>query len=118
MNITIIRDTITKKELALMAQDHFGDWVKAVVDIEKGIMAVGGDLHADCEAALIDDGSEQKNCWGINIWFEKESNEWIQFDSMINIRPSVGNRSRNVESEEIREKIKIIINKLVIRPTA
>ena len=113
MNIKIVTRTIIKKELAEMATNQFGDWIKAVVDIEKGIMAVGGDLHADEEAVLIDNNSEQKNLWGINLWFEKQGDEWIEFNSMINIRPSVGNRSRGVENQEIREKIKKIINKLV-----
>lgn len=114
MNIKIIRNTITKKELVEMAKDQFGDWIKAVVDIEKGIMAVGGDLHADEEAVLLEDGCNQKNLWGINIWPEKSADEWIAFDSMINIRPSVGNRSRNIESAEIREKIIKIINRIIL----
>lgn len=114
MNIKIIRDIITKKELVEMAKDQFGDWIKAVVDIEKGIMAVGGDLHADEEAVLLEDGCNQKNLWGINIWPEKFADEWIAFDSMINIRPSVGNRSRNIESAEIREKIMNVIGKIIL----
>lgn len=113
MNIIIVRNTIAKKELAEMAKDQFGDWIKAVVDIEKEIMAVGGDLHADEEAVLLDDSSEQKNLWGINLWLEKSADEWIEFDSMINIRSSVGNRSRNIESQEIQEKIRKIIDGLV-----
>jgi hypothetical protein len=113
MNIKIVTRTITKKELAEMASNQFGDWIKGVVDIEKAVMAVGGDLHADEEAVLIDDGSEQKNLWGVNLWFEKEGDEWIEFNSMINIRPSVGNRSRGVENQEIREKIRKIIGELV-----
>lgn len=113
MNIKIVRDTITKKELAEMAKDQFGDWIKTVVDIEKGIMAIGGDLHADEEAVLLEHGCSQKNLWGANIWFEKDGDERLQFDSMINIRPTQGNRSRIIESQDIREKVKNIINSLV-----
>lgn len=113
MNIKIVTRIITKKELAEMASNQFGDWIKAVVDIEKGIMAVGGDLHADEEAVLLDDGSEQKNLWGANILLEKEGDEQIVFDSMINIRPAQGNRGRTIESQDIREKVGKIINKLV-----
>lgn len=116
MSIIIVREGITKKELADMAKDQFGDWVKAVVDIEKAIMAVGGDLHADEEAALIDDGSTQQNCWGVNLWFEKEGDELVEFNSMINIRPSAGNRTRDVENQEIRKKIKKVVSQLVNVP--
>lgn len=111
--IKIIKDSIKKIELADMARNQFGDLVKAVVDIEKEIMAVGGELHADEEIFLIEKGSEGKNLWGINIYPDKSKNEWIEFDSMINIRPSLGNRSRSVENLTLREKIKTIINKLI-----
>ena len=94
-----------------MAENQFVEMIKAVVDIEKETMAVGGDLHADEEALLLDNGSKQADLWGINIYFEGE--DIIEFDSMINIRPSQGNRSRNVEDPEIQEKIKEIVNKLV-----
>lgn len=114
MNIKIVTHTITKKELAEIAKGQFGDWIKVVVDIEKGIMAIGGDLHADEEAVLLDDGSEQKNLWGANIWFEKEGDERFQFDSMINIRPAQGNRGRIIEDKNIREQVEAIINKCVI----
>ena len=114
MNIKIIRDTITKEELAEIAKDQFGDWIKVVVDIEKGIMAVGGDLHADEEAALLENGCNQKNLWGANIWFEKDGDERIQFDSMINIRPAQGNRGRTIESQDIQEKVAKIINDFIV----
>ena len=96
-----------------MAGVQFGDMVKAVVDIEAGIMAIGGELHSDEEAVLLDNGSHQSNLWGINLYPEKSSEEWIEFDSMINVRPSGGNRSRFVESEEIREAIIQIVQRLV-----
>ena len=96
-----------------MARGQFGDFVKAVVDIEKEIMAIGGSLHADEEAALLEQGSVQENLWGINIYPEKKREEWIEFDSMINIRPSQGNRSRNVEDVDIQKKIVEIVNTLI-----
>lgn len=114
MNIISIKIPISVKELAEMAKDQFGDWVKAVVDIKEGIMIVGGDLHADEEAALIENGSQQKNLWGANIWFKKEGDERIAFDSMINIRPAQGNRSRSIENQDIQEKVAKIINDLII----
>lgn len=113
MDITIIRDCITKVELNEMATRQFGDMVKAVVDIEQGIMAIGGELHSDEEALLLEHGSVQKNLWGINLYPRRPTSEWIEFDSMINVRPSGGNRSRYVERVEIRDAVTAIVNRLV-----
>jgi hypothetical protein len=112
MDITIIRESVTRHELNEMAKQQFGDMVKAVVDVEQGIMAIGGELHSDEEAVLLDQGSAQKNLWGINLYPEQSIADWIEFDSMINVRPSGGNRSRNVEQAEIREAITAIVNQL------
>jgi hypothetical protein len=112
MEIKIIRDAVTRHELNEMAKQQFGDMVKAVVDLEQGIMAIGGELHSDEEAILLDQGSVQKNLWGINLYPEQPIAEWIEFDSMINVRPSGGNRSRYVERTEIRETITAIVNRL------
>lgn len=113
MEITVVRDPITRESLREMASQQFGDMVKAVVDIEEGIMAIGGELHSDEEAMLLDQGSLQSNLWGINLYPDKPSEEWIEFDSMINVRPSSGNRSRSVESAEIREAVTRIVQRLV-----
>lgn len=115
MNITIIRESVTRHELNEMAKQQFGDMVKAVVDVEQGIMAIGGELHSDEEAMLLDQGSVRKNLWGINLYPERLVPEWIEFDSMINVRPSGGNRSRYVESAEVRETVAAIVNRLVER---
>lgn len=88
-----------------MAEGRFGNLVKAVVDVERKIMAVDGELHADEEALLLENGSLQENLWGINIYPELEDPERIEFDSVINIRPSQGNRSRGVDDPVIRERI-------------
>lgn len=109
----IINNKISVEELKKIAQDIFGNLVKAVVDVEKKIMAVGGELHADEETLLIENGSEQKNLWGINIYPEIEDEDWIEFDSMINLRPSQGNRSRGVDNSETRKIIIEIVNNLV-----
>lgn len=113
MSVEIVRNSITEAKLEEVARDQFGDFVKAVIDVEKGIMAIGGELHADEEAVLMAEGSEQNNLWGINIYPGREEGERIEFDSMINVRPSQGNRSRNVENGVLREKIKAIVKKLV-----
>lgn len=113
MTIKIIDKPITKAALAQIAKERFGNMVKAVVDTKREIMAIGGELHADEEAMLIDHGSEQEVLWGINLYPESSGDEWLEYDSMINVRPSVGNRSRGVEDENIRRVIKKIIEKLV-----
>jgi hypothetical protein len=113
MDITIIRDAVTRHELNEIAKQQFGDMVKAVVDVEQRIMAIGGELHSDEEAVLLDQGSAQKNLWGINLYPEQPVSEWIEFDSMINVRPSGGNRSRYVESAEVRETVTATVNRLV-----
>jgi len=113
MDITIVRHAVTKHELSEMAKQQFGDMVKAVVDVEQNIMAIGGELHADEEAVLLDQGSVQKNLWGINLYPERPVPERIEFDSMINVRPSQGNRSRSVERADIRQAITAIVNRLV-----
>ena len=110
----IIRDTIEESKLTEIAKSQFGSFVKAVVDLKRRVMAIGGELHADEEALLIEDGSEQNDLWGINLYPEKPDGEWIQFDSMINIRPSQGNLSRSVEDSETQNKIVAIVKKLVV----
>jgi hypothetical protein len=87
--------------------------VKAVVDIEKEIIALGGDLHSDEEIMLIEKGSRQQDLWGINIYPDKPKESWIEFDSMVNIRPRQNNYSRDVEDTEKKKKIIEIVNKLI-----
>lgn len=91
----IVQEQISIPELKEMSQKMFGNLVKAVVDVDKGIMAVDGELHADEEALLIEHGSTQKNLWGINIYPDLTGSDFIEFDSMINLRPS---RATGVEA--------------------
>lgn len=109
----IIGDKISKSELREMAKNMFGDFVKAVVDLEKEIAAVDAELHADLEALLLERGSKQENLWGINLYPELSEEDFIEFDSMINIRPGQNNRSRDVENPEIRKKIVSVVSKII-----
>jgi hypothetical protein len=111
----IIDKNISLEELKQMAEKMFGNLIKAVVDVEKEIMAVNGELHADEEALLLQNGSKQENLWGINIYPDMQGDDFIEFDSMINLRPSQGNRSRGVDSEEVRKKIIEVVNKLITK---
>lgn len=116
MEIKVIKDSkISRRELANIASAGFGDIVKAVVDVEQEIMAVGGELHADEEVLLFQlFGSKRENTWGINFYPKNSAGaDWIEFDSLINLKPSRGNRSRSVEDPGIREKIMNIVQKLV-----
>jgi hypothetical protein len=111
----IVTGTITIDKIKEMAAEMFGDMVKAVVDVDRGIIAVDAELHSDLEALLLDDGSKQKNLWGINIYPDQTQDEFIEFDSMINLRPSQGNRSRGVEDKALRSKIIGVVTKKVKR---
>ena len=111
----IVTDSITLDELCRMAADMFGNMVKAVVDIERESLALDGELHADLEGMLLQDGSKQKDLWGINLYPEMPADEFVEFDSMINMRPSQGNRSRGVEDEGLRKKIHEIVAKRIKR---
>jgi len=114
--IRIIKNPTTKAELKKIAEEGFGDMAKAVVDVGQEIMAVGGELHADMESLLMEnENSLRKDTWGINLYPENPEEDFVEFDSMVNLKPALGNRTRNVEDKEVREKIKEIVNKLVIK---
>ena len=112
----IVFKQVSLEELKKMSEKMFGGIVKAVVDIEKEIMVIDADLHADEEHLLLEQGSQQEYLWGINLHPAKVLTEdWIEFDSMINLRPSWGNKTRGVDDPAIQEKIKNIVNKLVTK---
>lgn len=113
MEIMIIRDAISRARLRELAQQSFGTMVKAVVDIEQGIMAVGGEWHADAESVLLQQGSKQEHLWGINLYPDGGDENFIAFVSLINIRPRLGNRVMEIQDPAIREKINGIVSRLV-----
>jgi hypothetical protein len=114
MEIKIIKNSIMLNELKNLARDGFGDMIKAVVDIRQGIMAVGGGLHADEEVLLVEEeGSKREDTWGINLYPDKTGEDFIEFDSMINIKPAFGNRARNVKNPETRKRIAEIAHMLI-----
>ncbi len=109
----LIDKPISLNELKQLAKQRFGDLVKAVVDVNKRIMVIDADLHADEEGFLLERGSQQQDLWGINLYPDLKGADWLEFDSMINLRPSQDNRSRSVDDRQIREKIVKIVNQLV-----
>jgi hypothetical protein len=112
-SLRLVRDRITRAELALLATASFGDMVKAVVDVERRIMAIDGELHSDEEAMLLDDGSTQSDLWGINLYTGEQGDGFIEFDSMINVRPAQGNPSRSVVDASTRARIRAAVTHLV-----
>jgi hypothetical protein len=115
MRTVDINNRITIGELSKMAENLFGDLVKGVVDVARDRMVVDAELHADEEALLIEQGSDQAELWGINLYPGLDGGDFVEFDSMINLRPSRGNLSRGVEDSAIRERILRIVRDLVIR---
>ena len=110
----VVKEKISIEELKDMSKKMFGRLVKAVVDVEQETMVVDAELHADQESLLLERGSKQVDLWGINIYPNKMGDDkWIEFDSMINIRPSWGNSSRGVDDPKVQEKIIKIVNRLV-----
>lgn len=111
----IITGIMELKQLKALAANSFGNLVKAVVDVERELVAVDAELHSDLEALLLDNGSKQKDLWGVNLYPQMTGEEFIEFDSVINMRPSQNNRSRGVENEELRRKIISVVEKRIKR---
>lgn len=107
-------DTISITELSEMAKAMYGNFVKAVVDIKKRLLVVDVEMHVDAEQLLLEKGSAQTDLWGINLYPGKfGASDFVEFDSMINIRPRQQNMSRSVENEEIRKQIISLVDEKV-----
>jgi hypothetical protein len=114
MIIVSRENKVTISGLKEMAKKMFGNLIKAVVDIEREIMAVDGELHSDEELLLIENGSKRVDVWGINLYPEYfKTDKFVEFDSMINIKPQLKNRSRGIDDEETKKKISEIVKKLI-----
>ena len=114
-NMQIVAGQITAAALTTMAEATFGDLVKAVVDVSRGLLAVDAGMHSDLEALLLDAGSRQGDLWGINLYpAEFGTAGFLEFDSLINLRPSQGNRTRSIDDPAIREAIEELIGRVVV----
>lgn len=102
--IFILRGKPTKDQVADMLIEY-ETMIKIVVDIRRRVLAGGGEMHADCEAVLLEAGSEQDDLWGAN-WFPADQE--VVFESLINIRPRLGNRSIVIQSEELRQQVQSV----------
>lgn len=110
----ILQQPISRAELRTLAQNTFGDMIKCVADIRLDLLALDADLHADLEQMLLKNGSAQENLWGFNLWVEEAGEDFIEYDSLINIRSWQGNPSRDVLDPEVREKIRQIVEQFII----
>ena len=113
-DILITDKKVTIEQLKLLCERWFGDMVKVVVDVQKEMLGIGGDLHADAEAMLMERGSNQKDLWGANVYPWHEPEERIEFTALINIRPKQDNHSIEIEDDEMRSQVRDIIEKLII----
>ncbi len=110
-----MKDTITRADLDALAHEQYGDVIKAVVDVAQEIIGVGGELHVDIQSQMIEqEQSRGDTTWGINLYLDKTGDDFIEFDSMINLKPALGNKTRSVESGEVQEKIRKIVQTRVI----
>ena len=108
----LLEDSISKEELRKIALSGFGNLVKAVVDLKKGALVIDAALHADAEALLLAQGSNQTDLWGVNLYPDLEGEDFIEFDSMINLRPGQ-NSSRGVDDPEVQKRIRTLVLGLV-----
>ncbi|HEY4519147.1 MAG TPA: DUF5674 family protein [Candidatus Paceibacterota bacterium] len=111
MLIKIIDQKITESELREIAKDFYTDMIKGVVDVERGILAMGGEYHIDASTVLIENGSRQQDVWGFNWYFDKTGDERIEYVSLINIRPAQGNRAMEAQDGFLRDTMKTVILK-------
>jgi hypothetical protein len=111
--IVILDQRIERAELARLVTAYFGDMVKLVADLERGVVAVGGELHADAEQLLLSEGSRQADLWGANYYPGRGREECIEFTALINIRPAQGNRSMLIQDPGVREKVRALVVTLV-----
>jgi hypothetical protein len=103
------------EELRELASARFGDLIKGVVDLRRGVLLLDAEMHADQAAELLAEGAAQADLWGINLYPDVSGPEWLEFDTMINLRPSFGNRSHGVDDPVLRDAIAALIDRLVRR---
>lgn len=109
----ILKEQVTVQYLNELAQNFYGEMIKAVADVDKGLIALDAELHSDLERMLLENGSSQESLWGFNIYPQLDGDDFVEFDSLINIRPRQNNRSRDVENPAIREEILSLVGKFI-----
>jgi hypothetical protein len=113
MNIQLIREPVSRDVVSDIAKEFYGNMVKGVVDIERGIIALGGEWHRDANDVLIKNGSKQDNVWGFNFYLDRPEGSEVEHVSLINIRPAQGNRKIEIQDKKLKEKMTEVIYKLI-----
>ena len=113
-DMQILQQPISRENLKEVAKNTFGDMVKCVADVRLGAIAIDADLHADLERLLLDNGSNQEDLWGFNLWVEETGDDFIEFDSLINIRAWQGNPSRDILNPGVRDAIVKIVGNYIL----
>jgi len=111
-DVVVLERRIERADLVRLLR-LFGDMIKYVVDVERGVVAIGGELHADAEQVLLERGSRQADLWGANYYPGRGREGCIEFTSLINISPARGNRGMEVEDPAVRERISALTVTLV-----
>ncbi len=107
-DIVIVRERIAPEELGRLVRLHFQDMAKLVVDVERGVVGVGGELHADAEQVLLEDGSRPYDLWGANYYPGRGPERCLEYTALINVRPSQGNRTMTIQDRAVRERIRAL----------
>ena len=107
--ILLLRERATSEQIAAMLEEY-EEMIKIVVDIRRRVLSAGGEMHADCESILLEDGSEQDDLWGAN-WYPAEQR--LAFESLINIRPRLGNRGIVIQSQELRAAVEAVTREIL-----
>lgn len=108
-DIVVVHDRIPREELARLCATFFGDMVKVVVDVERRVVAVGGELHADAEAVLLQSGSRPEDLWGVNYYPGRGRENCVEYTALINIRPAHGNRGMEIADPGLRERVRDVV---------
>jgi len=113
--IVVVTEPIERPELARLVAVHFGDMVKIVADVRRKVVAVGGELHADAEELLLEQGSRQADLWGANYYPGVGPERCLECTALINIRPSQGNPSMEIQDAGTRDAVRLLVERLVGR---
>ncbi|HUF70721.1 MAG TPA: DUF5674 family protein [Longimicrobiales bacterium] len=114
-DIIVLTEPIEPDRLSVLVTRFFTDMVKLVADVERSRIAVGGELHADAEAILLEGGSRQQDLWGANYYPGRGTDGCIEYTALINIRPSAGNRSMEIEDPAVRKRVRDLVYLLIGR---
>jgi hypothetical protein len=109
----ILAKPLNREEFQKIADHIFGNMLKAVVDVKREVVAIDAELHVDLAEFLVENGSTGNDLWGINIYPAMSRDDWLEYDSMVNLKPQLGNRSRDVEDPIVRAKIRKILERYV-----